>query len=94
MAQIANDHPALIYQAEGYDEPDKSSWSDADRAAFDEASEILRAKVEGFSRFQNFTRRKSDGVMCARLQYAWDEHFTGVGYFDLIEIDETEPARA
>ena len=87
LAEIAQGHPALTYEASGYDEPNKADWTEADRAAFDEAESILREKVKGFKRFQNFTRSKSTGTIRARLQHAWDERFTGVGYFDIDDID-------
>lgn len=87
LTEIASQHPALTYEARGYDEPNKDNWTESDHAAFAEATEILRGKIEGFKRFQNFTRSKRTGVMRARLQHAWSESFTGVGYFDLDHLD-------
>lgn len=89
LADIAHNHPSLIYQAKGYDEPDRSMWSDADLQAADEVASILRGKVKGFKRFQNFVRRK-DGQLQVRVQHAWDWQFTGVGYFDVMFLDSID----
>lgn len=88
LAQIAREHPALTYEAEGYDEPDRSKWSAADHAAFDEATELLKTKVKDFARFQNFSVGKRSGTLRVRLQHCWGYWFTGVGYFDVVELDK------
>ena len=86
LAQIAAEHPALIFQNEGYQYIHKKDQTPEDQKAWNEVELILKTKVRGFSKFNNFIIRK-DGSMDVRIQYAWDESFTGVGYFDVKEID-------
>ena len=89
LKQIAKDHPALTFQNVGYEYINKKQLSKADIDAITEIETILKGKIDGFSRFNNFRIRK-DGGMDVRLQYYWDHSFCGVGYFPIDEIDAEE----
>lgn len=87
LNNIKENHPTLTYKAKGYDEPKITEQADID--AHNRVADILRAHIDGFSRFQNFTMSK-DGDVRLRFQYNYSYDggvsFTGVGYIDLNEL--------
>lgn len=82
LNQIFNDYPILTYQNKDYDGIDRSKFNKEEQQADKRVAELLKAHVHDFVRFQNFTIDKQ-GLTRARIQYRWDERFTGVGYLPL-----------
>ena len=87
IKQIANKHPSLILQNEGYEYINKSKLSAEDLEAIDYISNEIKSVFPDFVEFFNFIYDRK-GNLGARFDYHWDERFVGVGYFPVEEIDE------
>tara|TARA_R110000737_G_scaffold346362_1_gene376060 strand:- start:10583 stop:10864 length:282 start_codon:yes stop_codon:yes gene_type:complete len=90
LKQIADSHPALIFQNDGYEYIRRHNLSEEDKKAFDEVGVILKDKVREFVKFYNFKLRKSTGEVCVRFDGYYDESFVGVFYVPVSEIDPVE----
>lgn len=100
IKEIKEKHPILTFENKGYDYINKNQFTEEDKKAFDEVTEILKNSIKGFSSFNNF-RDRNERIQI-RLQYEWtyDERydingrklpfngsiFTGVGYIYLDEL--------
>lgn len=90
LLSIQQRFPVLTYQNRGYDEIDRSVFTEEEQKADARAGEILKGCIEDFRRFQNFKLR-AKGEIAVRFQYVWDKalnptSFTGVGYLLLTEL--------
>jgi hypothetical protein len=85
LAEIQKSYPNLTYQNVGYDYPNKSNWSDEDKAAFNTVNNILEKSIEGFVIFNHF-RIDKNNIIRLRFQYHYDASFIGVGYLKLDEL--------
>lgn len=90
LLSIFVNHPNLTYQNKGYDTLNISKLPIEDKKAFEEAEEILRKHITGFSRFNHFTISKKEEVPMVRFQYDYsadkkgnEVSFTGVGYVEI-----------
>lgn len=86
LREISRQHPGLMFQNKGYEYIPRETMSEDDQMAYDEVTELLRALVPGFSKFNNFKVDEKDGRVKVRCQIAWDRHFVGVCYLDLAEF--------
>ena len=90
VIELKEQFPLLVYEARGYDTPDKSEWTQENHDAFKEIEDLLREHIVGFSSFQNLMFDKK-GQLNFRLQYNYGAEdnsmsFTGVGYITLREL--------
>jgi len=81
IIEIKNKYPQLTFNNNGYEYLSKEI-EESNKEIIKELSDILRKNIEGFVEFNNFKPRK-DGSFAVRVQYKWDEKFTGVGYFKI-----------
>lgn len=85
LSDFQREYPELTFDNSGYEYLSKDI-QDKYAVQIAEIESILKEVVEGFVEFNNFKPRK-DGSVDVRVQYKWDEHFTGVGYFPLADVD-------
>lgn len=85
LLNIQKKHNILTFQNKGYQYIDKSKFTQEDSEAFKIVSEILKSHINGFVEFNNFLFDKK-GELNVRIQYKWDERFTGVGYAKIDEL--------
>ena len=91
VVELKEQFPLLVYEARGYDTPNKSEWTEENHNAFKEIENLLREHIVGFSSFQNLTVGGKTDELRFRFQYNYgaedDTHsFTGVGYISLREL--------
>ena len=94
LAQIAKEHPALIFNNNGYEYINQSKLSKDDIAALEEVHQILETKVIGYVKFFNFKTNK-EGELYARFDGLWskDPYFIGVCYIKVSDLDSVESYR-
>ena len=91
LLNIYNTTPVLTLQNKGYENIDKSKFTDEETQQNDNVTNILKSAIVGFRRFQNFKLDKDNNVVL-RFQYNYDYEksvtagFTGVGYILLDEL--------
>jgi len=90
LLKISIEHPILIFQSTDYEYIDKSKFTESDTEAFNKVTEILKAHIVGFVKFNNFRYTKENRLQI-RLQYNYGAEdgtmpFTGVGYLLLDEL--------
>jgi len=85
LLDIQKKHPKLTYQNEGYDYPKRTDWSENDNKAFKEVEDLLKEHINYFREFNHFKISKR-GLIRIRFQYNYNDHFSGVGYIDIIEL--------
>ncbi len=92
LVKLQEEHPILTLENKGYETINQSRFSEADKEAFNQVTEMLNKHIKGFSSFNNFKHRKN-GELVLRFQYCWtaDEinpstSFTGVGYLLVDEL--------
>lgn len=84
LTEQAN-NPKFVQKSTKWGEyPSKYNFTKEDKENWDKIEQILRKSVVNFSKFHNFSPDKN-GEIRIRIDYAWDVHFTGVGY---VLIDE------
>ena len=88
LQQIADEHPELIFQNNGYEYLDRSI-REAKAEQMARVSAILKERVTGFHRFFNF--KNSPAGLVLRFDYDWgakdkSRYFIGVGYLLLSEL--------
>lgn len=81
IIEIKNEHPELTFDNKGYQYL-SFRIKDYHKKQIEELHNILRRHLEGFVEFNNFKPRK-DNTFDIRVQYYWNERFTGVGYFNI-----------
>lgn len=96
LLQIQKDFPILTFDNNGFEYIDKSKFTEADKNAFDEVTDILKKHIRGFSKFYNFKIRKSSNEIELRFDYDWTYedrcegknviNFIGVGYLEVKEL--------
>ena len=81
--------PSLTFQNNGYEYP---NVTEKDQPYLDEVNEMLGGIIGGFSKFNNFKRRKN-GEVVIRYQYNYNHDyetelsvFIGVGYTPLKDL--------
>lgn len=90
LLEIQKNHHLLTFQNKGYQYINKSKFSEEDKKAFEEVTEILSKSVRGFSEFNNFKLDKNKNIGI-RLQYNYgyeegERSFYGVGYLLVSEL--------
>lgn len=85
LSDIKKECPELTFDNSGYEYLPKDI-RDKYSVQIAEIESILKEVIEGFVSFSNFKPRKDESVD-VRVQYKWDEYFTGVGYFPLADVD-------
>lgn len=85
LFNIYKNFPALSLQNKGYEGLNLSNLTTEEKTKIKEVETILKQSIEGFRSFQNF-RLNKDSEIQIRLQYKYDESFTGVGYILLDEL--------
>lgn len=90
LVRIQQQYPNLTYQNTGYDNVDKSKFTEKDWEMFKFVENTLRNHIHYFSSFNHFKLRP-DGTVVLRFQYNWDgggngASFIGVGYLKLFEL--------
>jgi hypothetical protein len=85
LKDIFNNYPKLTFQNNGFEYINKNEFTEEEKNAFETVTSILKKSIIGFRSFNNF-RIDSKGNIKLRLQYAWSESFTGVGYIKLDEL--------
>lgn len=90
LLDIQQKHPILTFQNNGYEYIDKSKFTDEDKKAFEQITDILKKSIKGFSNFHNFKIGK-DGTIILRLDYDWNYEtnnpsFHGVGYIPIVDL--------
>ena len=80
LDQLRIKYPALTFNNVGYDKLPPSVM-DEHKEAIAEIEKILKSKIRGFIRFQNFKPR-SDGSFAVRYQVCYNDEcsFIGVAY--------------
>ena len=88
LREIQAQYPELTFQNVGYEYLSKEVKEEhAEQIA--EISEILKATIGGFQRFDNF-KIKKNGLVVIRCQFDWSykdgqRPFYGVGYFPITD---------
>jgi len=85
LCAIQKETPSLTYNFKGYGCFDRDKFNSQEVIADRRINEILNKHIHGFRYFQNFCTDK-EGEICVRLQYAYSDMFTGVGYLKLTEL--------
>ena len=88
LVAFQKDYPELTLDNRGYEKLSKDI-QERNKEAIKEISAFLTETIEGFRIFNNFKPRK-DGSFDVRVQHAWDEKFTGVGYFPFTDFKKYE----
>jgi len=92
VIELKEKFPLLVYEARGYDTPDKTEWTQENHDAFKEIEDLLKEHIVGFSSFQNLTYGgKGEEELRFRFQYNYGAEdntrsFIGVGYIKLREL--------
>lgn len=85
LLEIQKKFPVLTFQNVGYQYIDRSKFTEEEKQADQQVTEILNAHIKDFCKFDNFKLR-TNGDLVIRFQYQWDSSFTGVGYLKLSEL--------
>lgn len=86
LISIQKEYPELTFQNAGYEYLSKEILEKY-KEQIEEISEILKATIPGFVKFNNFKIYKTGDIMI-RVQYYYDKIFVGVGYFNVEEFKE------
>ena len=86
LMNIYTNYPKLTFQNNGFEYIDKSTLSADEKSKFEEVTNILKKAIHGFSSFNNFRVNQKTSKPEIRLQYHWDDKFTGVGYLLIEEL--------
>jgi hypothetical protein len=91
LLAIQKENEILTFQNKGYQYIDKRKFSENDKKAFIDVTNILKDHITGFSEFNNFKIRGPNNDITLRFQYNYgaenDSHsFIGVGYILLEEL--------
>lgn len=91
ILKYQKDFPVLTFQNKGYNNIDRSKFTEKEKEIDKQINEILKISIVGFRRFQNFKLDKDNNIII-RFQYNYDYEksisagFTGVGYILLDEL--------
>jgi hypothetical protein len=83
LKEIFEQYPELTYSPRRTWDSLSAETIEKHKDILEEIHEILRVSLYDFVQFQNFHKSKPESKPELRLQYRWDDRFTGVGYFDL-----------
>jgi len=83
ILELQQKHKVLTFQNTGY-QYIKTPFTDEEKKAVLEIETILKDHITRFNSFTNFRIIKDEVQI--RLQYGYDEAFTGVGYAFLREL--------
>lgn len=86
LISLQKEYPELTFQNDGYEYLSKEILEKY-KEQIKEISEILKAIIPGFVKFNNFKILNNKDIII-RCQYYWDETFLGVGYFYIEEFKE------
>tara|TARA_R110000772_G_scaffold182375_2_gene293629 strand:+ start:1546 stop:1896 length:351 start_codon:yes stop_codon:yes gene_type:complete len=82
LLEIQKEYPKLTFKNDGYEKlPHKIQEEFADQML--EVTVLLSKTMDKFREFNHFVIGKVEKNIGIRMQYAWDERFKGVGYFDI-----------
>lgn len=81
FVELQKEYPELTYANKGYETLPKKAQDDRVKELA-EITELLKKSFVGFNRLEHFVER-SDGTIQIRMQHAWSESYTGVGYFSI-----------
>lgn len=88
LNEIMASHPDLIFNNDGYENLPQSVV-EAHKDVIEAITNILKSRIKGFVRFQNFKPYK-DGSVSVRYQVHYNDEgsFTGVAYTPLSAFKE------